>query len=184
MTVSGIGAGAELTSRASLVQALVDQTENARAKAALGVEDQIYGLVPGSHAELAESRRQVTLDGALGEVQTLGDLAVHVAHHEQSENLLLARGERRRRDLARMLSWHARLTGLHSRDARANGLLARVEHDARRARREHRANVPALDACAGDHDRNVAEHARDGSDEARRRGSSTRRREYDERQPG
>src|ERR1700722_13353601 len=94
---------------------LADEAEDPDAETPLGVEDQVDGLVSRTHPELAEGRGEMALDGALREIQALGDLAVHVAHHEQAEDLLLTRRERGRIDLARVLAWDARLAGLDGR---------------------------------------------------------------------
>ncbi len=83
------------------------------------IEDQVDRLVAGAHAEFAEDRGEVALDGAFGDEELRGDLAVHVAHHDQAEDLLLPRRERRRFDLARVPLRHADLARAGRRQAGA-----------------------------------------------------------------
>jgi hypothetical protein len=96
----------------------------------------------------------VTLDGALGEEQLLRYLAVHVSHHDQPENLLLAGRECRRLHLSPVRSRYTDLTGAHSFDAWTEHLneLA-FKHNAACPRAQRGAYLPALDGPADQHDR-------------------------------
>ena len=100
----------------------------------------------------------MALDGAFGEVQLLGYLAVHVAHHDQAEDLLLPCRQRRRFDLPSVLARHAGLTRPHGPQARSEcRVKALGEHDAGDPRREGRANLPPLDAGTDENDRRTLE---------------------------
>ncbi len=94
----------------------------------------------GSRIRLTASLRERTpslpnaeerwlFDRALSEEQLSGDLAVHIAHDDQPEDLLLACGERRWIDLATVLTGHARLTCQHRFHARSQDRLKVLRRD-------------------------------------------------------
>ena len=100
----------------------------------------------------------MTLDRAFRKEQTLGDLTVHVSHHDQAKNLLLPSGEHRRLDLSPVPARDTRLPGARGLQAgteRPVEIL--IEHDTRRACRQGSAHLPALDAGADNHDRRLRE---------------------------
>jgi hypothetical protein len=70
---------------------LLRDREDAAAEAVLAVEDQRRRLLARANAESPESGEHVALDGALGNEQLVGDLAVAEAHHHERHDLLLAR---------------------------------------------------------------------------------------------
>src|ERR1700727_902326 len=112
----------------------------------------------------------MALDRALGEEQTLGDLAVHVTHHEQPEDLLLAIGEHGWVDLSRMLARNARLARADGANASSQCSVVRIEHHSRRACRECGTHIPALEPWTHEDDRGASGCADHGGDCAPRRG--------------
>src|SRR5215207_7317224 len=64
--------------------------EHERPQPLVRVEDERGGFLARADAELPEGRRDVTLDRALGEEQTVGDLAVVQSLDHEREDLALS----------------------------------------------------------------------------------------------
>src|SRR5271154_7100561 len=149
---------------------LAAQRENAQVEAMVGIEDEIDGLVARAHPELEEHRGEVALDGALREEQLRGDLAVHVAHHHQPEDLLLACREHRTLDQATTVVGHTHLPRAHRLQARSErGRHLRGVHDASCPSAQSATDLTPLDRVANKNDAGVRGVFVDDSQRARRR---------------
>ena len=101
-------------------------------------------LLAGAHAELLERRREVALDGALGEEQAKGDLAVAEAAHHEREHLLLTVREGGPDGAAVKLTGKRDLPGeRRARGRGERGLELGLGDEGARARAERRAHAGA-----------------------------------------